>query len=355
VATKATVGGKLRRIGLDSLKPDPENPRLPPQDQGASEADLYRYMAEHFTAIEVARSIARHGFFESEPLIAIAGKKEAGKQTYLVVEGNRRLVALKGLADQKLRRTFKRPADWEEIAKGVKLPANYPVVVAEDRRSVAPIIGFRHISGIEPWRPLQKARFIAELVDKTDSFAQVAMEVGESETSVRSHYRNFQIYDEAREFGLDVEGLELNFGTFTRAMNSVALRAYLSAPAPRDVRQGVRPIPAGKKSHLRNLLSWLFGSKGKPAVIRESREISHLAIVLDSREATRILSESRDLSKAYLASGAPLDRLLRTLEQATALAKAASTDIAQHKSDEVVRKRVATLSAAVAALEKRLK
>jgi hypothetical protein len=74
---------------------DPQNPRLPEDVQGADEPRLLDYIARNYFPLEVARSIARYGYFISEPLIAI--EEPPGRLT--VVEGNRRLVAILLLED----------------------------------------------------------------------------------------------------------------------------------------------------------------------------------------------------------------------------------------------------------------
>ena len=86
------VGGTLERLTLDQLRPDWLNPRFLPgtADRFETDADVYEYLDQKYDAHAVADSIARHGFFESEPLIAIPGEQSG---YFIVVEGNRRLAA----------------------------------------------------------------------------------------------------------------------------------------------------------------------------------------------------------------------------------------------------------------------
>ena len=195
----ATVGGKLERLSIDSLLLDPQNPRLPDDKRGTSDQlALAAYIAKRYKPIEIGQSVAANGFFESEPLIAV---KDNGK--YIVKEGNRRLTALKGLADTAYRLRYPRSKEWDGLAKEIArkelLPGKLPVVVAADEDSVWPIIGYRHVSGIEPWAPLAKANFIGQRVDAGETWEQVAILVGESETSVRSHYRNLRVARQMRD------------------------------------------------------------------------------------------------------------------------------------------------------------
>lgn len=83
-----------KRISVVSLHLDSRNPRLGRSTDGASSRELIQYLFEHDKAMEVAESIAARGFFPNEPLLAI---KKADH--YVVVEGNRRLAALKALRE----------------------------------------------------------------------------------------------------------------------------------------------------------------------------------------------------------------------------------------------------------------
>ena len=61
--------GKPDELPISQLRLDPLNPRLPQSYQGAPEETLLKWIVETYNALEVARSIALHGYFPSEPLI----------------------------------------------------------------------------------------------------------------------------------------------------------------------------------------------------------------------------------------------------------------------------------------------
>lgn len=348
----ATVGGRLQHIALEKLRLDPQNPRLPREVRGTTDQTVLAvFIARKYHAIEIARSIARNGFFESEPLIAV----EEGA-TWRVVEGNRRLTALKGLSDAKLRRQLVGAKEWDRIAKGAHVPSEIPVVVALQERDIWPIIGYRHISGIEPWDPYAKAQFIADRVDSKVPWNDVAILVGESETSVRSHYRNYKINEQARDdFRIDVSEVEGQFGTFTRAMSSVPLRAYIKAPAPRDVAPGKPPLPKKQREPTRELLSWVFGVDGQEPVIDESRDLTELAIVLADRHATTVLKQTRDLTEAYLVSPGQRDDLAKRLQKAETLLRTTLSEVRASRTDEAIKSWVRRCDKAAKALMRAIK
>jgi hypothetical protein len=347
-----TVGGQLQHLPLRDLLLDPQNPRLPRDVRGTTDqAELAKYIARRYNAIEVARSIASNGFFESEPLIAIAEGN-----TWRVVEGNRRLTALKGLAESELREGFTNAREWKRLADKAPVPDRIPVVVAAQEKDIWPIIGYRHISGIEPWDPYAKAQFIADRVDSDVSWEEVAILVGESESSVRAHYRNFKVNEQARDdFGIDVSEVEEQFGTFTRAMQSQSVRSYIKAPAPRDVERRKPLLPSTKKKNTKELLSWVFGVDGKEAVIEESRDLQELGIVLQDKDATAILKETRDLTEAYLVSPGQRDELAKRLKQAEALLRTTRDEVEGQKDDPIIINLVADCAKAARALTKAIK
>ena len=331
--------GRAVEVELTQLRLDPKNPRLPPETQGSTQLALARYIDAHYDPLRVARSITAHGYFRSEPLILIEGEEAA---TFVVVEGNRRLVALIGLSESEVRQSFEDPEAWEALATEAQLPRKYPAVVATSRKDVAPIIGYRHISGIEPWDPLAKARFVAALVDdpvSPTSFDEVASIVGENVGDVRALYRNERILRQAREeFGIDTATAEDEFGVFTRAMNSPALRDFIGAPPPAQVAIGAALLPQDKGGELGELVTWIFGAgNAEGKVIAESRDLTKLGRVVSSEPGREALRETGNLELADQAAGGPRARLMNRLTQARNALRAALADIDQFAGDAEVQ------------------
>jgi hypothetical protein len=326
---------KLGELRLDVLELDSQNPRLPAGMTWKTEKELIEFIAVTYDAIEVARSIVRFGYFPSEPLIVV--EKDDGM--YLVVEGNRRLVALRILAEPSLADNLDDAPEWRSIAEGAKLPDKIPVVISPNRQAVAPIIGYRHISGIEPWEPFEKARFVANLVDKEHlSFEYVSSVVGESISNVAALYRNYTIeYEAWQKYDIDTGPVVKNFGVFTRAMNSLPLRTFIGAPAPSEMSPGKKILSRSTSTTAKELFSWLFGTDEQDAVITESRDITDLGIVVESDSGLQVLRETRDLEAAFIAAGGLRDRLLKRLTNALNNLVAARIDMPAYANDEEVK------------------
>lgn len=323
------VEKKVKNLLLDTM-----NPRIPEDKQSLSQDDLIIFVAEEYNSIAIARSIASHQYFPSEPLIA-APTKEDGH--FVVVEGNRRLAALKLLLDPHLREKLSNRDEWDQIA--VKnVPEQVPVVVVKNRREVAPIIGYRHISGIQPWDAYSKARYIAAQIEGGLDFKKTALEVGEKPSEVRSNYRNYRIAEQVSKSKIDPEELNdlvNNFGVFTRAMQTAALRDFVGAPPQDKVTTSKSPIPSKKKESLKELIGFLFGPR---AVLDDSRDLTKLGKVISSSDGLKTLRKERNLEMAHVASGGLRDRLIGRLDASARNLRAAKDDMPKYKKDSEVKK-----------------
>lgn len=327
--------GSQQHIAIRDLRLDPTNPRLPEALQGATQEDLAVDLELGFEAFAVAESIASHGFFTSEPLIAVPDANESS--TWVVVEGNRRLTALLGLANPAIRSQFPNPESWEALAAKASMTpeTRVPVVVVESRSTVVPIIGFRHISGILSWTPFAQARYVAKLVDDDGlSFAEVAKMIGIEKGRAGNLYRDQAIAKQAAELGIETGPVEEAFSLLTVAMTNTKLRDFVSAPLGSKFQPGSEPVPSSKTSELTELLGWIFGTTDSDKVLTDSRDINKLGGVINSPVGLTSLRSGDSLAEALQkiddAGLDTLDRLARRLRAARNALQAAEIDIADH-------------------------
>jgi hypothetical protein len=266
------------------------------QGEGRSQAELAKYINKHYDPLSIADSIARHEYFKSEPLIAVPHGA-----LFRVIEGNRRLTALRGLTDPALGALFaEENKGWKRLPTA-RLPETIPVLVVEDESTVAPLLGFRHISGIEPWEPHAQARYIARLVsEQSQTLDYVANLVGRKTSEVRAMYRDYDILEQAdQQFGLDTSRARAAFGVFTNAMARRGIQLYIGAKAPRYTDPDFYPLPDDRKPQVEQLLRWIFGgARGEGKVISDSRQLGELAKALAHPGATRALERTGVLADA---------------------------------------------------------
>jgi len=125
-------------------------------------------LMKDWTLEELATSFCENGFWPQEALIAVEERLD-GTNSLVVVEGNRRLAALKMI---KLAKDGElHSSSWREIVNGVaekrlrELRDDIPYILMPSREAVKSYLGFRHVTGIKEWNPAEKAEFIAELID----------------------------------------------------------------------------------------------------------------------------------------------------------------------------------------------
>lgn len=346
--------GVSRRLPLAVLLLDPHNPRLPAEVQGQNQEELAVHLELGFDARTVAESMASHGFFESEPLIVIAS--DAPDQ-WIVVEGNRRLTALLGLVNPKIRAQFANPEPWEELAAHANVNADdlVPVVVLPNRSAATPIIGFRHISGILQWQPFAQARYIARLVDEEEmTFVEVAEMIGIDRTKVGNLYRDQAIANQARSLDIETGPLEAAFSLLTVAMSTPKLRDHIGAPLGSQTRPGEEPIDSEKAPELQEMITWIYGNGDTEPVIGDSREISKLGNVVASTTGLMALRAGSSLEAALQKvkdeEVNPRQRLLSRLRTGRNSLNAALDDLDEFADDPDVALAVDEARAAADAL-----
>lgn len=174
---------ELRKLSVDAIRLDKQNPRLPEDMLNESQRSIIRYMIEEFKILEIAKSIVKNGFFINE--VPIAAKE--GKH-FVVVEGNRRITALKllrtpDLAPPRKKHTYTRLAENIDANQWKKLS----MYIAPSKEAVAPILIARHGSEMtSPWQRIMKMRFLAGDVLKKVPYEEIADRYSVSLSEVRT-------------------------------------------------------------------------------------------------------------------------------------------------------------------------
>lgn len=144
---------------LDSLNYDLENPRLP-KSLGRDVTDILDWMLSKGNVTGLMLSIGEKGFFPGEPILAIPHTSIPNK--YIVIEGNRRYTAVFLLSHPELSPQKKQTVI--EIARNAPhKPTEIPTLVFKGRSDIIDYLGYRHITGVEPWDALAKARCLRQL------------------------------------------------------------------------------------------------------------------------------------------------------------------------------------------------
>lgn len=182
---------KDKTLAVPSLLLDSRNPRIPDTDSKQGQRDLIADLVENDKVYELAKSIVDKGYHPVESLIAIILN---GK--HVVVEGNRRLAALKLLLSPDIA-PHNAVSRFRALANRANLSAikKIRVLVAPSRDASAPVIMSKHTQEqIAKWVPVMQAKFFKNLVDSGLSVDEVAQQYNVLPSRVTDFLQLYQMY-----------------------------------------------------------------------------------------------------------------------------------------------------------------
>ncbi|GAA3278617.1 ParB N-terminal domain-containing protein [Paenarthrobacter aurescens] len=180
-----------------------------------------RIRTENIT--ELKNSILANGFLTVERLVV---RKYGDGASYLVVEGNRRLAALRWIKED-------HDAGVNVRSDVLEVLDRVPVVSIEAEAGngdYLAIMGVRHVGGIKQWGGYQRAKLVTDLRDEYGFDTQeVASRLGMSPQEVNRRYRAFKALQQMRN---DEEYMDLAsssmYPIFHEALAIPAVRTWLS-------------------------------------------------------------------------------------------------------------------------------
>lgn len=195
-----------KMLSVTTLQLDPENPRIPPAGKALGQRELIAELVQHDNVYELAREIADDGF---HPVESLVGFVEDDKT--LVLEGNRRLAALKLLISPELA-----PDDahkkFARIAGNVDLEAikKVRVFIAPNRDAATPFLLARHTrEHVQRWTPLMQARFYRSLAGSGVSVEELSRRYGVSVGEIAKFFRIDTMYQIALNVDLPDESKQV--------------------------------------------------------------------------------------------------------------------------------------------------
>lgn len=287
-------GGEMHdptQLDVSQLVLDLNNPRGPLAEL-SNENEAIAFLVEQADVGELVSSIALTGWLNVEPLIVL-------KDGNIVLEGNRRLAALRLIRDQSLanRLGVSVPSPKHENATPEKVLA----IVVEKREDARDYIGFKHINGPFKWDSFAKAKFAADWIDDGVDAKEVARRLGDAHNTVVRLVNGFRVFQQAESEGFsrtDIPG-RFSFSHLYTALTRSPYRVFLGLPETTELLER-SPVPESRKANLRLLMVWLFGQGDKRALIAsQNPDLKRLATVLPSDIARQKLEQSWNLDEAY--------------------------------------------------------
>lgn len=311
---------RVQMIQTTELDFDPDNPRFYRLNNAHVVEAVIEEMLDDESVQDLMLSIGQKGYFEGEPLLVV--QEESGR--YTVVEGNRRLAAVK-LLNAQLLPPARRKASVNEIRDDVVVvpPVELPCLVYEARRDVLRYLGYRHITGIKEWDSLSKARYLAELrtefyasLDEVEQMKSLAKEIGSRRDYVAQLLTALGLYTKAENanfFELPLLPKDVEFSYLTTALGYKQIWTWLGLTSRTDIEMtGLR------LENLKKAFAWMFSKdqQGR-TILGESRNLDKLSAIVSSDQAIVVLEQNGKLSEAFLYTDGPEAALQTALEDAT--------------------------------------
>ncbi len=304
-------------IAVAKLDFDPDNPRFPPDIARGSKTHLIERFVRDERLLELVESIGNQGFFGGEPLLVV---KNGAR--YTVLEGNRRLAALKLLTEE-ISPPSGRISIEEAVAQATHKPTKAACLLFDDKTEILRYLGFRHITGIKAWSALQKARYIKRLRNEhygslsyEDSLRALARETGSKGAYIGQVLAALALYEKAEGenfFGLSMNADDVDFSIISTALSYANIVEFLGLKSRIDAEQ--RGL---KKKNLEKLFFWNFvKNESRRSIVKDSRNLKKLAAVVASKDAIKVLSVSGRIDQAYSLSKGPSVALTEALGSAS--------------------------------------
>ena len=290
---------EISPMKVSDLSLDVDNPRLPEFDltDNATETDIIRVLWEAMDVREVVMSIAASGFFAHEPLIvAQEGKKN------IVIEGNRRLAAVKVLLDPSL---IEMEVDLPEITEDGKEALQELPTVKGTRKDAWRYLGFKHVNGPAKWSSYAKSRYIADVHRNFSiKLEDIAKQIGDTHRTVQRLFRGLMVIEQAESMKIfrreDRWRNHFSFSHLYTGLDYDGISTFIGLRP--ETEEDQEPVPIKRKKELGEICLWMYGSKkeGKPPVIEtQNPHLRWLDAVVSKKEAIAALRDGQSLTYAY--------------------------------------------------------
>jgi hypothetical protein len=325
------TGLPVESILIEHLLLDPENPRLnlPPNP---SQNKILLQLYEEHRLEELMQSLVSNGYFDEEPLVAVPSTH---KGKYIVVEGNRRLAALKLLTDETLAAKLRVRGVPEATQAQISRILAVPVKVYSKREDVLPYLGFRHITGVKEWDAASKAKYIYQLRhDSGMELSEIGERIGDTYNTTERLYLGWSLLNQAEtSLGISQDDFfKFHFSYMYDAVRMPEIKEFLGLESDRHT-LAKKDLPK-----LGELVTWLFGSRSHRAapVVEQKSQLKKLAYAVSDKKGTAALRSGLSLEDAYQETIGEREELISNLTKASRELDRAKAVVHRHKSDEEI-------------------
>ncbi len=299
------------------LQFDPQNPRLP-EDVQRTQPDMFRYIVREIGVDDLIDSFSSSGVINADPMIARPANPGEEKGRFYVIEGNRRLAALKLLNGVKLedgeteRPILAMTPSVVTSVRQVRVQTGWP----ED--DLEAYLGYKHVTSSREWSPEAKARFVVERCKgdySLDTLRKFAKRLGTKVPTLRRWLvalLTLKQAERAGKFDPSSAFSKRYFGTFYTLLGSGDVQSFLKLSD--DI--NTDPVPSSNIDNLQEFIGWSIGTSQSPPVIN-SRQQKELAAVLSSPRALAHFRSKKSLDQALMYTEFNSGEIIEKLRAAT--------------------------------------
>ncbi|OQY37014.1 MAG: hypothetical protein B6243_01775 [Anaerolineaceae bacterium 4572_5.2] len=342
---------KLQFASINELYLDPLNPRVGRHKlgPGVSQEEILELVAD-WTLDELAYSYLENGGFWLHEALLVVKEELYGKTRLVVIEGNRRLAALKYLYDAHQGNPATRK--WKEISESAELPSKLfteiPYILVKSRKKIQAFLGFRHVTGIKQWDADEKAYFIAKLIDEQGmTYTQVMRIIGSKTPTVRRHYIAYRVLLQIEENveDYDQKRVDESFAILYMSLDTVGAKKFLNIDVDADPQIVKKPVPQSHLNNLADFARWLYGNSKSMPIINDTRQVPQFGKILENEEATQYLQNSQrpSLELAFQLAGGDEEEIIRAVQQAADNVEQALARVQHYKTSISLQKQVTRL------------
>lgn len=327
---------ELKLVNINDINLDLENPRVPlsirkkdaTKSKEETNQDILEYLIKTGSLTELMLSIGENGFFAGEALLLIVDPDNSEK--YIVIEGNRRVSALKLLHEPTLATISKNKIE-EASSLSEHKPIEIPSIIFENRDDILKYLGYRHITGIKNWKALEKARYMHTIyqniktpeIEDGDVYQEIAKSIGSQRSYVRRILEAYELYlyiEKEDFFNIpELTDQSFHFVNLSDSLNKENIANFLWIDDENEDANF-------NEKHLEEWTKWIFekNTEGNTRLKGTSSDLKDLDLVLSNKKALKLFrTREASLSTAvFLAEDAEyivsesLDEVLRHLSEA---------------------------------------
>jgi hypothetical protein len=343
VAARGAAGVTFDYVHPDKLRFDPSNPRFSEEGPGTGQDAIQDLLekAPHF-ALELVPSFLENGFIDYEPLVV----RTVGDH-YVVVEGNRRLAAIRHILARRAEFELKSTKldDLESIPILI-----FPAASSDDQRKKEQrvYLGVRHLFGFREWPPESKARYLDSQIKNDTDLERVARELNIKRHDIQRYLVPYRLRKAAASTWQ--QHRDQDFWVIGESLNRAGIKDYIAL----DVNRTSLKVEDFDKKKLSHLLTFVYGTaseKRADRIVKETRQLSTLAKLLQNKRAAAALEKGATLAEAAVI----IESADETLQRLNGLLRECKSVLARFNRRPAAAEMIRTFEAFQAAAKRFLK